>query len=146
MKTFWGVVVAVVVAVLLTGCGEVAVPAGAHRTGVAVERTWTPTPAALEIIPVEADAEAEPAPVDADAQEEDTTDAVEVVTPPEAAPSPAAPPVNGSPPVDVAPAAPATPTVNPFDEWMANPTFTCDPGFAPGWINEQGVPTSCVAN
>jgi hypothetical protein len=37
-------------------------------------------------------------------------------------------------------------TVNPLTEWFKNPTFTCEPGRAPGWINEQGVPTSCVAN
>lgn len=33
-----------------------------------------------------------------------------------------------------------------FAEWLENPTFTCDDGFAPGWLNERGMPTGCVAN
>ena len=38
------------------------------------------------------------------------------------------------------------PTVDPLQEWFENPTFTCEEGYAPGWLDENGHPTSCVAN
>ena len=41
---------------------------------------------------------------------------------------------------------PTEPSTDPFEEWMENPTFTCPEGTAPGWLGEDGVPTSCVAN
>lgn len=72
-------------------------------------------------------------------------------------PIPAEPEATPEPPIvnDVVAPAPApitepepsaVPTVDPFTEWLNNPTFTCDDGFAPGWLNEQGIPTGCVAN
>lgn len=147
MKTFWGVAVAVVVAVSLTGCGEVAVaePAGMHMVGRAVERTVTPPPAAPDAVAVPAEVvTAEPV---APAEVPVVASKPRPVTP-AVAPAPITQPATPAVPVTpVAPeVAPATPALSPFDEWMANPTFTCDPGQAPGWINEQGVPTSCVAN
>ncbi|MDY7542592.1 MULTISPECIES: hypothetical protein [unclassified Cryobacterium] len=141
MKTFWGAVVAVVVAVSLTGCGEVAVstpttPASAHRTGVAVEATYSPAPIAPEVAPI---VSAAPTPVE--------VAEVAAVTPPDVIPAPAvvvAPAVEAAPEPVAAPA--VTPAVDPLTSWLANPTFTCDAGFAPGWMNEDGVPTACVAN
>ena len=44
------------------------------------------------------------------------------------------------------PAPVVAPVVDPFVTWLANPTFTCDPGYAPGWLDEGGIPTGCVAN
>lgn len=60
------------------------------------------------------------------------------------APGPLSTPLAPSAPEPVA-AAPTAP-VNPLVEWLKNPTFTCAPGFAPGWMDETGKPTSCVAN
>jgi hypothetical protein len=136
MKTFWGAVVAVVVAVSLTGCGEAAVagPAGAHRTGVAVERTWTPAPVAPEavptgIVPAEPVAPAE-VPVVA-SKPRPVAPAASV------APAPPAPA-----PVEVAPAPPAVVEPDTRDYSM----FPCADGYAPGWLDEQGEPTGCVGN
>jgi len=71
------------------------------------------------------------------------------VTPPEVAPvpmttttDPASAPVQG-PTTQVAP---PIPPADAFTEWLKHPTFTCEPGRAPGWLNEQGIPTGCVAN
>lgn len=37
-------------------------------------------------------------------------------------------------------------SADPLDDWFANPTFTCEEGTVPGWIGEEGIPTSCVDN
>jgi hypothetical protein len=135
MKTFWGAVVTVVVAVSLTGCGEAAVagPAGAHRTGVAVERTWTPAPAAPEVVPVPAVAAV-------------VEHVEEQVTQQDAPP---APPALAVPPT-AAPDAPSAPAVPPVatapEDTRDYSMFPCADGYAPGWLDEQGQPTGCVAN
>lgn len=90
-----------------------------------------------------------------------------VVTPPPtvapAAPKVVAPVVKPVPKVVVKPVpkathkatpAPVTLTVQQLRQiraanltaWFAHPTFTCPTGRAPGWLNEQGIPTSCVGN
>lgn len=71
------------------------------------------------------------------------------VVAPEPAPAPpaeAAPVVVPPPPAAVVPPPAAAVEADPFAAWMLNPTFTCDEGYAPGWLNEGGVPTGCVAN
>ena len=67
---------------------------------------------------------------------------------PAAVPQVEVPPAPVEIPVEPAtpPTIPEPPVVDPFAEWMKNPTFTCEPGRAPGWLNGEGIPTSCVAN
>ena len=145
MKTFWGVVVAVVVAVSLTGCGEVAVsapvptsPAGQHRTRVAVEATRTHAPLAPVSVPVEA----MPAPEadEADVQEEGPDSTTAPVPAPVVVSEPSVPNA------EAMPVAPPTPALTPYEAWLANPTFVCAVGTCPGWLDDDGVPTSCVSN
>jgi hypothetical protein len=45
----------------------------------------------------------------------------------------------------LAPAAPQAATT-PLDDWLANPTFTCETWQVPGWLGDDGTPTSCVDN
>ena len=78
---------------------------------------------------------------------------------PQSTPKPSPKPVTPAPPArvttvtpvppaaDLAPAVPGpSSSPDPFTLWLEHPTFTCDPGFAPGWLNEAGLPTGCVAN
>lgn len=120
MKLFWTLALAAVVTVSLSGCLDDAVEPVQLQD---MQHTIMPLPEPAQIV--------EPAavlPVDVPVAPE-----VPVVTPPPVEPV--------TPPTVPEPVA-----VDPFAEWMKNPTFTCEPGRAPGWLNEQGVPTSCVAN
>ena len=39
-----------------------------------------------------------------------------------------------------------TDTPSPLDSWLLNPTFECETWKVPGWLNDEGIPTSCVDN
>ena len=147
MKIIWTLALAVIVTATLSGsAGEVLVEPVSVRE---VRATITPTPTAEPV----AEPTVEPvAPVDIP---------VEVPAAPVAPVEPATPVVEIPPaPIVTAPVAPAPvapivePVVEPIPvdpfaalaEWLLDPTFTCEEGTVPGWLNDAGVPTSCVDN
>ena len=151
MKIFWTLALAVIVTATLSGCaGEVlAEPVDVRE----VRATITPTPTATvepvaepvePVAPVDVPVEVPEAPAARVVPVEPATPAVEITPAPvvtvPVAPTPIAPIVE--------PVVEPTP-YNPFealDAWLLNPTFECEEGRAPGWLNEQGIPTGCVAN
>jgi hypothetical protein len=123
MKTFLALALAAVVTASLSGCLDDTVkPVDLPK----VQTTIVPLPEPTRIVePAATVPVVSPEPVTLNEPEP-------VIAPPAIAPK--AEPI------------PEITTINPLTEWFKHPTFTCEPGRAPGWINEQGVPTSCVAN
>jgi hypothetical protein len=117
MKLFWTLALATIVTVSLSGCFDGTVKAVELQK---VEATVVPLP---ELAQVVEPAEATVTPL-APVAPMEPVDSAPVIVPPVITPEP----------------------VDPLLEWLENPTFTCEPGRAPGWLNEEGVPTSCVAN
>jgi type IV secretory pathway VirB10-like protein len=120
MKTFWALALATIVTFSLSGCLEES-PSPVNIQDVPAIIVPLPEPA--EVAPVVEPAAIPPATV-----------------PPVIPPTP----VVKVPPVVIPPT--PEPVTDPLTEWFKNPAFTCEPGRAPGWLNDQGIPTSCVAN
>ena len=141
MKILWTLALAVITIASISGCiGTTPVdPISIQEVQATVTPEPTPTAA-----PTPEPTLAPVAPVSVPVPTK-TLVAVKSTAPPvtvPVAPAPVQPPIVPSAPPTVAPPAPD----DPFAEWLKHPTFTCEPGRAPGWLNENGIPTSCVAN
>ncbi|MDJ0337479.1 hypothetical protein [Cryobacterium sp. PH31-O1] len=158
MKLLLTLTVTVVATALLSGCSDelIAEPVSVRQT----QGTSTPAPTVDPASPAEVVQSVE---IPVEVPVEQVVQAPSKRSAPTVQP-PAAPEV----PAAVAPAPIAAPVVplaavpamepeaivprdsfNPFaalDAWLLAPTFECEEGFAPGWLNDAGIPTGCVAN
>ncbi|TFD47563.1 hypothetical protein E3T46_17355 [Cryobacterium sp. Hh11] len=152
MKITCALAIAAIVTAALSGC------AGAEMEPVSIREVLATTapmsePTAEPVAPIEAPQSIE-VPVETVTPVKPTTPAVKAPPAP-AGTAPAAPAAPVPAPVAPIPVAPIVEpvvepapveTVDPFAAWLASPTFTCEEGFAPGWLNDAGIPTGCVAN